>query len=183
MFLGIHSDMETEDRKLYEYGFHMLFAKGFFFLLTILLGCLFRIIVESIVFFLFFSAIRSYAGGVHAKKESSCTILTSGALFATIAVIKWSIVTDQLLVPLSVILASAVIILVYAPLDSPEKPLDQEEKKRFRKISGLLLLLISIVAIVSLVVQRKQFFSVCAGSLGLEGILLLIGHLKQEPAN
>lgn len=180
--LDVQSNMEAEDKELYEYGFHMLFAKSFFFLLSVLLGYLFHIIMESTVFFLLFSAIRSYAGGVHAKKESSCTILTSGALLAAIAGIKWNIVTDQLLVPLSLSFASAAIVLAYAPLDSSQKPLDQEERKQFRKTSCLLLLLIGAIAVFSLVIQRKGLFCACAGSLTLEGILLLAGHLKQKIA-
>lgn len=171
---------EEEDRKLYEYGFHMLFAKCFFFALTVLLGFLLHIIVESIVFFFLFSAIRSYAGGVHANKESACTVLTSEALLVVTSAIKFCIMMDQVVAPLSMILASTVIIMIYAPLDSPEKPLDQEERERFRRVTYLLLLLIVSIAIFALVVQCQTIFCACAGSLGLEGMLLLAGHLKRR---
>lgn len=181
--LSSHSEISKEDEELYVYGFHMMCAQGFFFLLSLLFGILFGIVLESLVFFIFFSLIRSYAGGVHAEKESVCTISTSIALFSAVGLIKWSTMGDNLLIPLLMILVSALIILAFAPLDTQEKPLDREEKRQFQKISYLLLLFICVAAFLALAVQMNGIFHTCTVSLGLEGILLFLGHLKQKLAN
>lgn len=173
------SDISAEDKELYEYGFHMLFANVFFFLLCVLFGCLHQIVVESIVFFILFNMIRSCAGGVHAKKEISCTILTSCALFLAIKTIKWSVVKDAWPALLLVFLLSLISILACSPLDSPEKPLTHEERKQYRRKTYFLLLLICIIAAFSFVIQRREFFYACIASLGLEGILILIGYLRK----
>ena len=80
--------VEKVDRELYVYGFFLLITRFFFFLVTIAFGCLLGIPFESVIFYIVFILLRSYAGGVHAKTEMACTAWTTLAIGMTITAIK-----------------------------------------------------------------------------------------------
>lgn len=146
--------------------------------MTALFGLLFHNLLESMVFFFLFSLIRSYAGGIHASTEIACTILTSFALFASVAMIHVSTTLDLQSAGVAVLIIASICILLIAPLDTAEKQLSEVEKRSYREKSYLSLLFVIALAVVALLIQMHSIFYACVGSLGLEGILLFVGKLK-----
>jgi accessory gene regulator B len=177
------SHIPEEEKELYIYGFYMVFSYTFYCIFAALLGVIFHLLAESILFFLLFSLIRSYAGGVHASTEISCMICTSLSFLASVAAIRLGVFCAQPVAAFAVLAAGSVIILAFAPLDTPEKRLDRAERKHYRKLSYLILVTIITLAILSYVIRRYSIFYACTTSLGLEGTLLFIGHLKDGKHN
>ena len=89
------SVVEEVDRELYVYGFFLLITRFFFFLVTFAFGGLLGIPLESVIFYIVFILLRSYAGGVHAKTEMACTLWTTLALGVTVATIKALAVSNE----------------------------------------------------------------------------------------
>lgn len=173
-----NSLLSKDEIELYEYGFYVLFSYLFYLLLSLLLGVLFRLLLEGILFFIFFSVIRSYAGGVHASKEILCTLYTSLSFLICVIATDFFITVSNPIVGFLLLILSAISILCFAPLDTPEKPLSKIERISYRKKSCLILCLIILLAIASLSTRNHNIFYVCATSLGLEGVLLFLGHIK-----
>lgn len=174
-----HSTIKNEDKELYTYGFFMLLSQILYFIITIAIGILFNIILESIIFYIAFQFIRKYAGGYHAKTETRCEISTTFSIIACISVIKLSQFYDFKIILLIITVISAVCIFVFCPLDTPEKPLSEKEYKYFRKISWLILFIITILIIISYVLSWKFSFAPCCMSLILESILISAGKMKK----
>jgi len=177
--LFANEELNEGDRELYIYGFFMLFSHLFFLTLTIFYGFLFGIIFESIVFHVIFTVLRGYAGGVHASTEKMCILSTSLSLLFCVVLIKVLGNLSSILVPTLMLAISAIIIVVYSPLDSLEKPLTEAEKKLYKKKttnSTLLFLLVSYVAMISGLLSI--YFS-CAAAMLLECILLSVGVLTK----
>lgn len=175
-----HSALSHEDKELYIYGFFLLLSKAFFFLLTVIFGALFGIAVESALFFILFSVLRSYAGGIHASKESSCTIFTTLAILASVALIRISINYSLSIPTISLLILSASIILLLCPLDSAAKQLTREEKRMYRKKAIFCTIVILMFSVLFLALRFHSLLYVCAISLGLESILLLIGKCAEK---
>ena len=138
--------------------------------------------MESIIFYAAFQFIRRYAGGYHASTEMRCEILSTLSILACIVVLRLSMTYEFQFALLVVSAVCAVCIFTLCPLDTPEKPLSKKEVKYFRKISWLILSVISLVVIISYFVQLKWlriFFTPCCLSLILECFLLVAGKLKQ----
>lgn len=171
-----HSDPSKEDRELYIYGFFMLLSKVFYFLLTVLFGALFGIVINSILFFTMFSVLRSYAGGVHASRENICIIFTTLSLLGSVAVIKIFINFSLIIVPSSLLIFSTSAVWLLCPLDTESKRLTREERKEYKKKSVICTLVIILIAALALFVRLQNIFYVCSTSLTLEGILLIIGE-------
>lgn len=168
--------------EVYQYGFFVLYSNIIFLLLTILLGAVLNVLSSSIVFFIAFFSIRQYAGGYHAATETRCEIMSTLSILACIVVIKLSKTYDFQTVLLIISAVSALCISVFCPLDTPEKPLSEKEFKYFRKMSWLILSMISLVAIISYFIDLKWlqiFFVPCCLSLVLESILLVAGKVKK----
>lgn len=174
------SVLNENEIELYEYGFYVLFSYLFYFLFSLLLGVLFQLLLEGILFFILFALIRSYAGGVHASKESSCILFTSLSFLVCFKIIDFCKTLKSPDVGFLLLFLSAINILYFAPLDTSEKPLNCFERICFRRKSRLILGAIILLAISSLCVHNYTIFNVCATSLGLEGILLLLGVIKRK---
>ncbi len=179
--LYTNDNLEQDDRELYIYSFFMLFSKAFYFLLTALLGLLFGIVLESIVFYIMFTVIRGYAGGVHASTERACMIFTSLSLLICTAAMKVCIDYSLVVLPIIMLVLSTISIIALSPLDTEEKRLPEEEKKVYRRKTHLFTTIILLVAVLSLICKYKPMFYPCVFSLFLESVLLFSGKLKNIP--
>lgn len=176
------SGITDDEQDLYQYGFFILLSQILYFIVTCIMGALFGIFFESIIFYVAFQFIRRYAGGYHASTETRCEIMSTLSILACIVVIRLSKTYDFQFALLVVSTASAACIAVLCPLDTPEKPLSEKEFNYFRKISWLILSAISLVTLISYFVQLKWlqiFFAPCCLSLILESLLIILGKIKK----
>lgn len=152
----------------------MLFSRAFYFLLAVIFGVIFKVVWESILFYIMFSVIRSYAGGVHASKEITCMTCTSLSLLLCIAAMKLCKHLSLVAVPVVLLIFGALCILLLSPVDSAEKRLTEEEKQEYRKKSYFFMALILAAATMALICGWSELIYPCAFSLSLEGVLLLL---------
>lgn len=171
--------VSADDEELYVYGFFMIFSYLIFFFLTLLLGLILRIPIESVVFYVTFCVIRNYAGGIHADTETKCTVFTTISITVSLIIIKL-LITYNLIISSSVMMVLAGICLfVFAPLSNEQKKIDKNERLRFRKKT----ILYTIVAMT--LVSLTFIFKVCSSigiaiSIGifLSAALLVLGSIN-----
>ena len=171
--------ISEEDKDLYIYGLFMLISHLMFFIIACIFGLILGCIFESIIFYVAFQFMRRYAGGYHAATETRCEVLSTLSIIASIGIIKLSKIYDFKTILLFITIASMVLIFFLCPLDTPEKPLSEKEFKYFRKISWIILLVISSIIIVSYFFKFSILFTPCCVSLILESILLVAGKIKR----
>ena len=168
---------------LYAYGLFLLIANIIFIIVLFIFGAIFQCIIENLVFYISFRAIRSFAGGYHADTEMRCEILTTLSFFFTTFAIFLSEQQGVQIIVLFFTIIAIPIIAVFSPLDTPAKPLDTDEKKKYRKISFLILSIIVLIIIVSSIFKIKLLLVPCCLSLILESILLVAGVIKGRLVN
>ena len=171
--------ISNEDKELYIYGLFMLMSHLMFFIIACIFGLILGCVFESIIFYIVFQLIRRYAGGYHASTETRCEIFSTLSILACIVVIKLSKIYDFQTVLLLITILSAVCIFVFCPLDTPEKPLSDKEFKYFRKISWMILIIISTLIIITYILKWNFVFAPCCMSLVLESILISAGKIKR----
>lgn len=174
-----NNQIDESERCLYEYGFFILLSNVIYVTITLILGSVFNIIIESMAFYIAFSLIRRYAGGFHASSEMKCTLITTISIFLCLLCTKLC-ETNNIQMPILVLTGIAtVLIFVLCPLDTPEKPLTKEEYKYFRKISWVILLLIMLAICIGIYFKLEFLMYPCCMSLILESILLVLGKIKR----
>ena len=175
--LIVPSVIEEGDRELYSYGFFLLISKIFFLFITVIAGLLTDTTIESIIFYVVFMLLRTYAGGIHARTETSCTVLTTLALIASVLVIKQLETHTSGVISLLMLGIGSLCILVFSPLDTDGKPLDEHEKRQYKTICIVILIICIIVALIAWIHCIKTiFYPVCCG-ICLESILLMLGKI------
>lgn len=178
--LLISSSLSKEERELYEYGLFILMSKLIFFVLACFFGLLFGCLIESAIFYLLFMTIRQFAGGYHASTELRCEIMSTALFFICSAIINLlEIYGFENAIAIATIVAALCIFLI-SPVDTPEKPLSDNEYNYYRKISWLILLIILAIGLVSYIFKLKLFFIPACLSLILESFLLIIGKMKSD---
>ena len=170
-----------KDVHIYQYGFFILYSNLIYLVLTAILGIILNAFLQSIIFFVSFFLIRQFAGGYHAKNELRCEIVTTLSILACIVIIRItkSLSFDIKIILLIISMVSVACISFLCPLDSSKKPLTDKEIKYFRKISFIILFVITTSIIASYFCNFTTIFIPCCLSLTLEAILILISKINK----
>ena len=179
-FLVCAGVVSPEESELYEYGLFLLISRAAFFVLVCALGLLCDLFWECILFYLHFSLLRGYAGGVHASREWVCLLCTTLCFCLAVAGMGWLRSSGLTAAAYGMLLVFGPMVWIFSPLDVPEKPLTPWEKRRFGRISKGLVLVSALIAIFTAQLGYPLLLWVIPWSVALEGLLLLAGFLKQH---
>ncbi|SKC89086.1 accessory gene regulator ArgB-like protein [Maledivibacter halophilus] len=150
--------IEFEDYDIYMYGLQMFIASIFkgigIFAIFYGLGWL----KEAIVFIMAFGILRINAGGYHSSTYFRCFILTIITMIISIVLAIFIIPYTFMILPILVI--SILLVLQYAPVDTPNKPLSNEEYLVYRKRSIIVVLLESLIILIIFII-KKDFLIYC----------------------
>ena len=129
--------VKKEDEEVYAYGMELLYSS----ILNIALAAIIAIITNTVyptaAFLTAFIVIRQYIGGYHAKTHLGCMSIFAVVL-CCFAVLSRYIPTEcEILISMPAIGLSMFLILKFAPVEHPNKPLTDKEKSRLRK-SGII---------------------------------------------
>lgn len=168
------------DKGLYQYGIFMLLSWALFFVLTCVFGLLLRVPGESLLFYVTFSLLRSYAGGVHARTEKACTILTALTMVVCVMAIRLLEEFNMEITALSLLAVGAVFVFTLCPLDTKEKPLEPDERKHYRKITQVIAILYVIVALFAYYTGHSGVLCSTSISVFVESVLLIVGGVLKK---
>ena len=169
--------MQKEDAELYQYGIENgivvagnLLASGIFGIVTGRPGLV-------LVFLLFYASLRSYSGGSHCKSRIGCFLISMAIL--SIPVYTHEFVMNN--VPATVILmigiAAVVVILILSPVESINKPLDDEEKKYYARVTHCIVALQVCVLIILFCLGVKDYFYAGYSSIVLVAVFMVMGKV------
>ena len=169
--------VQKEDAELYQYGIENgivvagnLLASGIFGIVTGRPGLV-------LVFLLFYASLRSYSGGSHCKSRIGCFLISMAILF--IPVYTYEPVMKN--VPNAVILLigvlAVVIIIVLAPVESINKPLDEEERKYYAWVTHCITALQVCVLIILFCLDLQDYFYAGYVSIVLIAVFMVMGKI------
>ena len=174
------SVIEEGDKELYTYGFFILLSRILFYAVTVLCGFLFGVLWESMLFYIMFTVLRSYAGGVHANTETGCTVLTTLAMLVSVIEIRLLKSAQGEIVPMVLLGIGAICLFMFSPLDTAEKPLENADRQHYRNISIAITLVCLLAALWAYEAEKYGIVSAIAASIFLEGVLLITGKLHSH---
>lgn len=170
--------ISAEDFELYSFGFEMTFAVAANILTTLLIGILFRMPLESLLFLTAFIPLRSYAGGFHASGHFRCywlsTVAVIAVLFATRFVL--SIYSEDVVLIIGFVCAGTMFVLV--PVQDSNRPLEDIEIRVFRRRAKIVLCVEVITMAASLALGLKMITAVLFCTLFFTCVSACAGALK-----
>ena len=147
-----NGNIREEEEEVYQYALKSMLILGGNILLSLMIGVCMGMPGYCVLFLCMLVPLRSDAGGYHAPNLFICYLLSFASLILTMF---WSKETRvfQLANVSALALGSLLLIFLFAPLDSKNRPLEGQERKCIRKrarivvclewITGGLLLLVS----------------------------------------
>ena len=132
--------LTSEAKGVFCYGYEVIISSIFHFLLSLVIGMLFRRTLEMAIFLAGYTFLRTYAGGYHAPKRIICSTISVGVVIAVglINHIRYDQIPEWGLY--SALLSLTVFISVLSPVEAINKALNSNEKRRNKHITiGLLL--------------------------------------------
>lgn len=166
--------ISKEEREVYQYGMELVLLKWAHLITMLAIGFAFGMFLETAVFVVFYSVLRSYAGGYHAKTRTGCYVISWVMMAVVLAIVKFCprIAAGQ--ASFIGVVLSLPPVLYLSPVGSPNRPLDASEAEHYKKIVRVIL---ALEAAAFLVLWRLQLFqfslAVCMSLVSVSVMLLL----------
>lgn len=167
-----------------RYGIEITISSLFNVLLIIIIGLLFGLVIDSIVFLVIFINMRRYTGGYHASTYLRCNTTLCISFTALCFIMKAIIISDYYLVLFLTVLIhilSFCIIVIFSPLENENKPLT-DNLKRINHIKSIVFSVTA--AIVNLILLSFHIIRsvMIALTVLLVAILMIIKIVKEGKA-
>lgn len=181
LLLITHNIVTEEKREAYTYGFELFFEKLFFYGIILVIAILTKTLLFSALFIFTYKMLRQYTGGFHCATAELCLIVS--VLIYLVVVLLYLLDIDQIRFVLSIgSLISTIIIFIFSPRESKNRPLEGEEKNKYRTMSIIIGTITAIVAAVSYRLNILVLFYSASCSLAADAVLIILsfGRCKNE---
>lgn len=168
--------IKDDDREIYQYGFEQVFSSLLNIATMLLLGIILGKIYQSLVLILSFMALRSYSGGYHANTPLHCYLLTVMSISAALSIMIF--ITIDRFICLGLLVLSSVVILLFSPIGTKNKPLDEIEKIIYRKKTIIVWSVETCVAIVFIILDITEIHIAITLAQVIISIALIFGNLQ-----
>lgn len=178
-FLIQHESMDVDEEEIVRYGLEICILKVLFTMCTIVIGILMHSFYECVIFLVFFSFLRTSAGGYHADTRLQCffeSMLSYAVVIALLNIVHSNFYS--MLAIFLITLASSVLIWIYAPVDTHNKNLDENDRKYFAVKTKIILCVEIAIALIAVFFMANKIACSSMLAIILTAILLLMGMAK-----
>ncbi len=128
-----------QDIEVYQFGIECIIMKACHLISYFLIAVFFHMVLEVFVFLIAFIPLRVYSGGYHAKTPLKCYLISCCTILSVMCLIRF---TPLYIIQYSSIIAMvvSVILLMIAPVETSTKPLDETEKRYYKKKAGIMIM-------------------------------------------
>lgn len=172
--------VSKEDAGLYRYGIESGITVAGNLLASILFGIMIGRLGMVLVFLLFYGTLRTYSGGVHCKSKLGCFVLSLLILLVPVFSYEW--VMEMVIFPLLFVVGiiAIAIVLVLSPVESDNKPLENEERKYCRRISHCIAALQGCAIVFLYCMEIYEYFYAGYCSILLVAIFMIFGKINTK---
>lgn len=142
----------------------------------LIIGFLFKMPIETIIFTLGYIPLRIYAGGYHAKTPFRCWCLSNIILAVSLVIVQN---VEKCYIAFGILsLIAIVVLIVFMPVEDLHKPLDQNDRKKYKK-RGVAILAIEIcISFVFTLLHHNKISLVLSSVWVLLSVMLILGVIK-----
>lgn len=149
--------IEAFEYEIYYHGVNQMITNIMDTVIILFVALCLKQVVFACAFLICFTSIRQYAGGFHAKTPIRCFGTTIVFFLSAILAAKYYSVWQQFLIGIWVI--SGCIICFFAPVQNGNKPLDDIEKRVYRKRTWCVWLFQSAIMFICIINKQHEFYA------------------------
>lgn len=124
---------------------------------ALVIGVIFNMVLEMVLFILSYKSLRKYCGGGHAKTAITCYISSCITYGVVLVTIKFYPLTNYQTIIL--VICACIILFILSPVEAIKKPLDDIEKKVFRFRSRISIVVYMCIFLILHHVSNTYYYS------------------------
>jgi accessory gene regulator B len=149
--------------KYYTYGIELVLNNFIIFLSITVISILTDNVSISLAYVLTYCPIRNYVGGYHCKTYAKC-YFTTLTLYILMLIFDTYLSGNRLMVSCILLVITTPIILVLTPVDYGNGTVNNDDRKKYRQKSAMLIVIALLGYIFSIVIhQQKVAFAISWG--------------------
>lgn len=164
-----------------EYGLYILGSKIIFTAAIVLVGIVFGELVSILLFTLFYTPLRSFAGGIHAETPSRCFVLSLAMLSLVTALNKYVFIPRY--ISYIVLTLSFVAVVILSPVETPNKPLDETEKKVYGRKTKIIAMIEATIGVICEILSYETVLNNVMFAFFVISFMLILGKVKNQIFN
>lgn len=169
--------VKEEDAEIYIYGINQIFVSVLNVSSALIIGLILGMFLESVVLMVAYIPLRSFAGGYHAKTPVRCYFASLFLIFAVLLFCKY--VPYNLFLHGGMMIVSSLVIIFLCPVQDNNKPLDDCEHRKYKKIS-IIILLIEFLAWAVTIFTLHIYCYIIPIVLFVNSIMIVFGKIKNK---
>lgn len=154
-----NGNIGKEDEDVYQYALKSMVILGGNIFLSLMIGLCMGLPEYCVLFLCALVPLRSDAGGYHASNLFVCYMLSFASLILTMLGVK-EVNAFQLIVASIFALGTLLLVCFFAPLDSPNRPIEGCERRSIRKRARIVVCLEWIAGVLFLVIDPPAAYTV-----------------------
>lgn len=141
---------DTEEKvEIYTYGLELIISTLCAWLSILFISLILNDVLSGVIFISFYSTLRFFVGGYHAKSYLKCFIV-SNITYCIILLLEQNIVIINKNLLIAFLLLNSVFILRKNPLVNPNQPIGIELQKKNQRIARFVLVMEVIIILIGL---------------------------------
>jgi len=154
--------------QVYYYGLQIIIGGINKFLLLIIPGLLLNILPQLLLVTFSFASLRIWTGGLHYDSYTKCSYISLLSFTITALLAKYIILNQ--FISMLIFLSVLFLILIYAPIEHPNRPIKEKEKIKFKIIA---LFVLSTLTIIHMFINNVIISNSIIYGVLLSGIIML----------
>lgn len=170
--------IEENKAVICRWGISHILDTAFNIATFLIIGILFNMPVETIVFTLGYIPLRIYAGGYHAKTPFRCWCLSNIILAVSLVIVQNA---EKCYIAFGILSLIAVVgLIILMPVEDLHKPLDENDRKKYKK-RGVAILAVEIcISVVFTLLHYSKISLVLSSIWVLLSVMLILGVIKNN---
>ena len=129
--------VRKEDEEVYAYGMELLYSSILNIALAVIIAIITNTVYPTAAFLTAFIVMRQYIGGYHAKTHLGCMSILAAFLCCFAVLSRYIPAECEVWISMLAIVLAMFLILRFAPVEHPNKPISGKEKSKLKK-SGII---------------------------------------------
>lgn len=168
----------TEDLVIIKYGMELIIENIMKSILLIIVAIITNKVLETILVIGVFSLLRIQAGGIHMKSGLGCSLSMIFVWIVGVFGSKYFVLSNTMIT--LVILLSIIALYLYAPNDTKNNPITDNNIRNRKKIGSILLVMILAVLMIFFIDSNMRSLIVIPLILEIITILPIVNYINQK---
>lgn len=171
--------LTNEDMALYQYGYEVLINQAVNIMIAVLIAVVLHAPVAVLSFLICYIPLRSYCGGYHARTHESCSVI-SAILISLACILTHILKTHNMIISLAIAaVISGIGVFTLAPVADQNKPLDEIETVRYRKVGRIIWLAEVVICFAAFFIMGEVAYAIVSTHL-IFSFMLFLGSVKNR---